>query len=121
MGQPRDDDWRSDVSGRRDRSFAEQVGLVVESQVSRWGARGSFEVPRFRDAVTTLRRRHRRSPFGGGGTATGEIANTFNIEARPATAARSPSKTWVPTRTDRSAPTFPPQVDGETTARLILE
>jgi ubiquinone/menaquinone biosynthesis C-methylase UbiE len=51
-----DDGWRSDVSRVLVRRLAKKHGLIVEDQVNRWGKSGDFGVPRFRDAISILRR-----------------------------------------------------------------
>lgn len=55
MGQLGDEDgWRSDVSLPLIRKLAKRAGLRVDAQINRWGARGEFGIPRFRDAISQL-------------------------------------------------------------------
>jgi len=51
-----DDGWRSDVSRLLVRRLAKKHGLIIENQVVRWGESLGFGVPRFRDAISILRR-----------------------------------------------------------------
>jgi SAM-dependent methyltransferase len=58
MGKLRDDDgWRSDVSRELVCKLADRAGLGVESQVQTWGENGQFGLLRYRDWMTTLRKR----------------------------------------------------------------
>lgn len=57
MGKWGDDDgWRSDVSGQLVAELARNAGLVVESQVRKWGANEAYGVHRYGDWMTTLAR-----------------------------------------------------------------
>lgn len=51
-----DDGWRSNVSRVLFGKLARRHGLIVEEQVSRWGKLRDFGVPRYRDAISVLRR-----------------------------------------------------------------
>ena len=55
-GRDEDDGWRSDMSRRHFKKLARRCGLRVEQQIDRWGRSGEFGVPRYRDAITFLRR-----------------------------------------------------------------
>jgi SAM-dependent methyltransferase len=52
----RKDGWRSAVSARSLCAMAQQAGLDVVEQFSRWGAGGRYGVPRHNDRVTVLRK-----------------------------------------------------------------
>lgn len=55
MGKWGDDDgWRSDVSGPLVAALATSAGLLVDSQVQKWGANAEFGVHRYGDWMTTL-------------------------------------------------------------------
>jgi hypothetical protein len=50
------DGWRADVSPTLVRRWAAAAGLVVVTQLRRWGPDGRFGLPRHRDCVSVLRR-----------------------------------------------------------------
>ncbi len=51
-----DDGWRSNVSHRVVARMVVEAGLEVEKQINRWGPNRAFGVPRYRDAITIIRK-----------------------------------------------------------------